>query len=1375
MKLFTILLLTILYISLQGQTLPGGWTIRKSPAQGLLTCGSFANEDVGWIGGIGSLMKTTNGGETYQLQFPTSKGNKRYWFNSITCISENEAVVSGFAYGSNDSGIFMRTRDGGKTWESIMTPEDSNKYSGVIFPNQKSTGFVINSKEQLLISKNKGKDWEMCNTPQSKINIVSKRSISSASPQVLYAVGSAHTSDMYILRSDDNGKTWQKISIPAEVIKPRAPIFVDIETAGPENIWVEAYGGDCIESHDGGKTWRQSKAPGKVFMRDKMRGYAISNYTVSETTDGGKTWSKPQTVSGGRSKMNYVIFTDKKDIIVGGNEGTGTYFIIDRPANEEDIGKDKILLATDNSEQGTLINFNQPEDGYVSLRIKDSEGNVVNNLLNGLFLKKGKHTVLWNLSTIDDYWQPFSKKRKFLYTPDETAPKVAQAGNYTWEAILTPVLKLDYAFSYYPLKKHGEAWLTPDNTGGWLGDHSAPKDAIAVEDTVWVGTFCESGHSLLEANLDMKKLWGTGRIKLACPKVLANDGQYIYFIEQGGWLKFAKQHLAIIQVDKKTKEARRILAISQNDKLASELSDIRGFVVLGNKAFIADHSSNLIFLLDIKDNLEEKSEDIKIIRRISIESPRRIRMYRKNQLAIATKDSIKVLNLDTFRQQTVIKGLKNAYGLDVDNDGNFYVGESEPIHQVKVFSNTGKLLRIIGKPGKHKLGKFDKNNLESPTGIAVDSNGNVWVCENNEELKRTSVWNKEGVCINDVIGPTEYGGGGTIDPKNENRCFYRGKEIVRDSKHEKFYLKNIIWRLDSEEYRSFVEKRPHNFNGPSPEFPFYKEGKLFFSMWGGFGMGEITTLFVYEKDHVKPAAAVGVIQDWMKTEFNIPSDHYIFAWTDLNNDGQIDENEIESSSACQKMRTIWGVRMNNNFEVAFSTDVGEVGIAFFEVDKLTKDGYPIYKLPTEFTMMPNLIANDPNQVQYVSVDNQGNAIAVSPFLFSLSPSGKVNWRMKCRWPGLHAGRNTDATGMEPGLLIASERIWGMAKTDGDAGDVFCLNGDFGSVELITTDGFYLGRPFKDCRGANSWNFNKPPTSEELSNLSLGQEHFGGSFQRVEGNDGKPHYYFVVSPRSPACNVIEVTGLDQVKRFANGKLRITQKDIYVAEKLRQKKAFKQKELKEYTIIKSAGTPDWKNIKSIDGFQLAYDNNNLYLRFQGKDKMAVFQNASTSANFEEAFTMGDVIDLKLQTKSNANFDRSSAEEGDIRLSFAMVDNKPQAILYDYVVPGTKTPYTFTAPHHSTAIDKISLLQNVIIKIERNSQDNYTLEATIPLIDLNLRPTSGMKVAGDVGKVVSDQTGTTRINRIYWSNDNTKTVSDIPSEARIQPNLWGTFIFE
>ena len=69
----------------------------------------------------------------------------------------------------------------------------------------------------------------------------------------------------------------------------------------------------------------------------------------------------------------------------------------------------------------------------------------------------------------------------------------------------------------------------------------------------------------------------------------------------------------------------------------------------------------------------------------------------------------------------------------------------------------------------------------------------------------------------------------------------------------------------------------------------------------------------------------------------------------------------------------------------------------------------------------------------------------------------------------------------------------------------------------------------------------------------------------------------------------------------------------------------------------------------------------------------------------------------------------------------------------------------------------------------------EAAVPLKSIHLDPADLKETLGDVGRVLSDQTGTRASNRVYWSNKNTSIMSDLPSEAMLQPKLWGLLRFE
>lgn len=1351
--------------------LPGGWASRDAAVRSLLVSVSFANDQVGWACGIRAITRTVNGGKTWQGQW-TKGGDESYWFNSVVALSPQVAMVSGFPYGRPGGGIVLRTEDGGATWKPVTVSTNPQAcYTSLCFRRDGKTGFVISNTDGLLRTDNGGLTWTRVNTPNSptRTMVATNGNISLPDAKTIVVGG-----DGALLLSTDNGKSWQSRPLPAGVVSPHRQFFwVNFST--PEHGWVNLLGGDTLETNDGGLTWTKSTAPGRVMMQDEIRGWAIGNYEIARTIDGGATWLDKVQIGGGQSRLVAVAVTGSHAVVVGGSEGTGTSFIADH-------------LLPGVVDQNALpagvvpITFTMPAAGYATIQILNAKGEVVQNVATGRAFPAGKQTVLWDLSTMDDYWTPFTKSSPYLYTPPVGVKTVAAPGQYRWRGIWHSGLTLDYMYSYYPLKPDGLAWITPDGTGGWLGDHAPPLDVVRGGETMWVGTFCEAGHALLEADTQMHKLWGTGRIQLACPKVMAIDGENLYFVEEGGWLGFSGHRLELVQVTRKSKASRRLFAIGEKDARAelAQMRNITGLAVIGNRAYIAAGDAKGIIVCDLTENIAGRSDAAKVERTIALEKPGRIRPYDATRLAAVSGTRVVLIDRETDAVTPLVTGLTNPFGLAVDTAGNCYVGEMDPVHQVKVYSPQGKLLRTLGKPGKHRVGPFEMDNLESPSGIDIDTKGNVWVCENSSDLKRTSVWDAQGRCINQVVGPTVYGGDGEIDPADANHVFYEGKEFRRDPQSGKVQLVNIMWRYDDTRYDQFATVRPHNFGGPAPSYPFWHNGKLFFSMWGGYGMGEVTTLWVYDKDHVRPVAAVGSPPEWLRTRMGEAAKGMkSFAWTDRNDDGKAQPAEV-AMGPLDAGGAVWGVRMNANFEVAFSTVAGDVGAAFFRVASLTPQGYPVYALPTAHAMVKDLRVNDPSQVQTVYMDRMGNAILNTTYLVSLRPDGTINWRYPNRWPGLHAGLNTTANGTEAGVIIAPLRFYGSGVVNDTVGEVICLGTNFGATDLITEDGLYVGRAFQDSRRADAWAYNTPPTPEMLAKVSLGQEHFGGTFQRVRGSDGQYHFLYVVSGGGPSCNVVELKGLETIRRFPDTAFTVTPQQCLQAELLRQQRAAQVIEQKRYTIAKLANmnidgkAAEWPR-ERMNGFALGYDATNLYVYYEGKDDRAVFQNAATAAQYADAFKTGDVVDVMLATKGGLSAERQNSGEGDIRLSLTMVDGKPAAILYDYLLPGTpkEARLTFSSPWQSLYIDKVALLPEARIAVTRTN-DGFTLEAAIPLTALHLNPAQTPSIRGDVGLVVSDQTGTRAVDRIYWSNPNTKTVADVPTEARLQPNLWAEFDF-
>ena len=89
----------------------------------------------------------------------------------------------------------------------------------------------------------------------------------------------------------------------------------------------------------------------------------------------------------------------------------------------------------------------------------------------------------------------------------------------------------------------------------------------------------------------------------------------------------------------------------------------------------------------------------------------------------------------------------------LDAAGNFYISDRGHSHQVKVFSPAGKLLRAIGKAGEPATGDYDPLHMNNPNGLGIDSQGRVWVAEDDYHPKRVSLWTAEGELLRGFLRP----------------------------------------------------------------------------------------------------------------------------------------------------------------------------------------------------------------------------------------------------------------------------------------------------------------------------------------------------------------------------------------------------------------------------------------------------------------------------------------------------------------------------------------------------------------------------------------------------------------------------------------------
>lgn len=1047
------------------------------------------------------------------------------------------------------------------------------------------------------------------------------------------------------------------------------------------------------------------------------------------------------------------------------------------------------------TQTGVPISFSIPSRGKVTLQIRNANDEVVANPVAGVEFEAGEHTAYWNLDDLD-------------------GNPVLDPGTYLWRGLYVPGLKVEYQHTYYPTPLAHVAWQTPDKAGGWLADHEPPRTICrGIDGTLWLGAFAEAGDSIVQVNAKAEKIWGIDRIWVAIPQEICTDGDFYYGFCEGAWIKDAQ---AIIQVNQKTKASRKIFQRTipkTNTNGSTVLSGPTGFQVVGNRAFVSFGASDEIQVFDIAKGLagpwrgfgwdvaykQFDDQQPVLLKEIFIPSPGRLRRYGDDKLVTTTGKDIVTIDLETYRVDRLVAGkLHNPLGLGVDTKNkNIYVGEGEPLHQVFGFDAKGNLVATLGKLGRRKIGPFDFDDLEAPFGVEVAEDGRVWVMEHTDYVKRVSLWNPETAhCVKDVVGPTPYGGGGSIDPENENRLFHKGIEFSRNPTTGDVKIVNLIYRPDTPEFAKFS-------GSDYPSYAFRTGNKndavgsrlWFTSHMQPHGHPSLV-LWEYKGDHVQPVAAVGTAialrrayeeappkkgdkADRDDTSFllkhfpDYDTESKFFTWTDLNDDGNLQTNEVAfgkleyDGKLLTEASAAWNWRMNDHFIAA--ANAGNNRIVFFTPKGFSEQGYPIYDVPR------NTVAGNG---QALMPDSKGNAIVLGGPMTSLTPEGEIRWKYRNEWPGLHAGHLTTALGDEPGVLIAPTRIWGIVPVNDDIGEVVAFNSNLGCTYLMTAeDGLFIDRVFRDQRVGLLWNTVAPPSPDVLAETSLYDEHFGGTLQKIHCTDGIDRYYYVCGKNH--CSVVELSGLNDIRRLRGSTLNVTPQQISDAQAERQRLAARSVEPKILTVSKVAtgditidgNAKEWPKERT-EGFALAYDDERLYVLFQGQDDRATFENKG--ANPMELFKTGDVVDVMLQTDSSAAPTRMSAESGDMRLSFSIYEGKPVCVRYDFVVPGYKGERVpFSSPWRTTWCDRVGFIDAAKIQIQRRN-GYFTLEASVPLTDIRLSPKKLGSTRGDVGRVMSDDSGTRATRRVYWANKNTAILSDLPSEAALQPDLWGLFRF-
>ncbi len=981
-----------------------------------------------------------------------------------------------------------------------------------------------------------------------------------------------------------------------------------------------------------------------------------------------------------------------------------------------------------------------PEDGYVSLNIKNAKGQVVRQLLTANFYTKGKHEIVWDGLTNMSHLKP---------------GEVVPAGKYTWEAIYHTGLGLRM------VGWADNAGKSPFNSpgGNWGGDHGKPCAVTTNGKYMFLGwSGSEAGKAVVCTDLKGNVKWRHKRGGFGSARHIAADAKNVYVNDT----QLKKSILYRL-------DAKNGSYAYWKGKQTAELqlpSGLNGMDIAGGRLYLA--MQDAIHVLDAETGKEELVVQLKGAGDVEAAADGKVYVLVGGAALhrLADKGS-----------KAIITGLKAAKGLAIDKAGNFYIGLGAPANQVAVFDAKGKEVRRIGKKGGRPLtGLWDPNGLRFIYELRVDKKGKLWVAEQDDRPKRFSCWNTtNGKFVKEFFGPTVYGAlGGAISPLDPLVMVGSGCE----------------WKLDKETGRATCVAVFHRGRMQTARFGLSPKGRQYVAVGEGWIHGR-PPVSIYErlgagKYKLRTRITELKFDTGKKGRRNKPvMGTGARVWADANDDQKEQPGEVQEYKVnLNGWIAGWGMPMTQTMIFygttyrATPTGWTACGAPQYDFSKAKK--LPISKACGGGGMgtTRGCGSQDGKLMVYNGWYGKDHALFTC---FDID-SGKEVWTYPNNYVGVHGGHR--APPAQTGLIRGAYTIVGTGKMREPIGDIFVISTDKGEWHILTGDGYYLSSLFQSSALKRQWPGSAVPGAI-MDNCppGMGAEDFGGSI--TVAKDGN---LYVQSGKTAFVNA-KVVGLDSVKKIPGGKLTIAPKDLAEAKRIREKLLQASVGTKRLQVMKKTVTFTGNLRKDFSGSKparfakddsaavqasLAYDDRNLYLGYYVKDQTPWVNGASDPA---QMYAMGDTVDFQIGTDRKAN-GKGGPSLGDLRLSVGNCQGKNVAVVYrPKAKPGEQAPKTFYSGvvRQGYKMESVKVLKDAKINVTiGKDKKSVTVEVAVPLRSLGLKPKTGLKLPGDIGVTHGDAAGKDTILRTYWNNQKTGLVADEVFELKLTPGDWGIFTF-
>ncbi|MBA3936530.1 MAG: hypothetical protein H0X38_03635 [Planctomycetes bacterium] len=1021
------------------------------------------------------------------------------------------------------------------------------------------------------------------------------------------------------------------------------------------------------------------------------------------------------------------------------------------------------LYAKHESAGFVTLPFTMPDDGYVSLNVRNAQGQVVRQLLNAAWFAKGANSVKWDGLTNTSYRRP---------------GEAVVAGDYTWDAIWHKGLGLRL------VGWASNAGKAPfDSPGGnWGGDMGTPTGVATTGETMLLGwSGAEAGAAVVCTDLDGVVKWRHKRGGFGGAALIAASAgiAYVYDPGQGNMLYRLKTADGTYSPWPGSDEAAMsaIAGLSADVRARTAAAGADGVRLSGLDA--ADGKLWLTYGPRTPWGAQQPSADVvvvadagtgKALATLAVPRPGDLEIAADGR-AYVLSDGTSLLRLDPQGGAAVpvITGLVNATSLAIDAAGCFYVGLGEPANQVQIFSATGKPRATIGKAGGRPLtGPWEKDGMRFVAGLRVDARGRLWVMESDPTPKRISVWDAaSGAFVREFFGPTAYGaGGGAISPDDPHMLIGHGSE----------------WRIDAETGTATCIGVFDRRDSPQARLGRGPNGHLYAAM--GADQWSNGTVAIYER----LSAGVWKLRTELRATKAQGADTGMTVWADANDDGKEQPDEVKTHDVkLGGWVTGWYMPMTQTM-IFYGSRYRLAPVSW------TACGAPVYD-PTASKVMagPADAEQRGGMGARIGCGSEDGKLMVYNGLYGAEHSdfqcwdvehGTLAWSYPDNYTGVHGGHGAPPAAV--GMIRGAYDVVGSVKLPDPIGDLFVIATDKGEWHLLTGSGYYLSALFQPDGLKVQWPEpcipgaimdNTPP--------GMGAEDFGGAIAATR--DGQ---LYIQAGKSAFID-LKVVGLEAVQKLAAGSFAVSAADAL------QAVGFRQALLAGATAVKSAPLhhrtvaftgdvrADFNEAKPVAFSKsgsgvtcsAAYDATTLYLGWTVANDATPWINGATEPAV--MYAKGDTVDFQLATAPQADASRAKAAPGDLRLSIGDPQGKGAvAVLYRPFASGAKHPRKFYSGTMKGGyeMESVEVLKNakITVKVDKAAH-GYVVEAAIPLADLGMQATAGATYRGDFGVTYGNPAGDDTVVRSHWSNLATDFVADEVWELVLEPRTWGVLTCE